>query len=184
MDSDDGTQATQRFMIAGSAGSGKSTLARILGERTGLPVFHMDHIHWKPGWTERGQSEKTALIAEVVAKQKWILEGNHSRTFDSRIKRAQVLIWLDLPVAVCLFRVARRTLRYRGQTRPDLPPNCPERLDAETLKFLIYVWQSRHKIRKLLRHAYDEPPPHLRVVRLTNSSQIDAFVDELDTANA
>ena len=35
----------QRVMIVGQPGSGKSTLARRLGERTGLPVVHIDTIH-------------------------------------------------------------------------------------------------------------------------------------------
>ena len=43
----------RRVMVIGAPGSGKSTLARALGERTGLPVFHMDHIHHLPGWAER-----------------------------------------------------------------------------------------------------------------------------------
>lgn len=36
----------QRVMIVGQPGSGKSTLARKLGEHTGLPVVHIDTIHW------------------------------------------------------------------------------------------------------------------------------------------
>lgn len=40
----------RRVMIVGHPGSGKSTLARAMGERTGLPVVHIDQIHWRPGW--------------------------------------------------------------------------------------------------------------------------------------
>jgi dephospho-CoA kinase len=36
-------------MIVGQPGAGKSTLARALGVATGLPVVHMDMIHWQPG---------------------------------------------------------------------------------------------------------------------------------------
>jgi adenylate kinase family enzyme len=39
----------QRIMIIGRPGSGKSTLARELGRITGLPLVHIDHIHWEPG---------------------------------------------------------------------------------------------------------------------------------------
>lgn len=35
----------KRVMIVGQPGAGKSTLARQLGERTGLPVVHIDTIH-------------------------------------------------------------------------------------------------------------------------------------------
>lgn len=67
MRNDSGAALAQRILIAGGAGSGKSTLARVLGERTNLPVFHTDHIHWKSGWTERSQSVKAERIAEVIA---------------------------------------------------------------------------------------------------------------------
>lgn len=39
----------KRVMITGGPGSGKSMLAAALGEKTGLPVYHMDKIHYRPG---------------------------------------------------------------------------------------------------------------------------------------
>ncbi len=55
----------QRVMIVGGPGSGKSTLARRLGANTGLPVFHMDHTHWQPGWIER---EDSFLLANACSR--------------------------------------------------------------------------------------------------------------------
>lgn len=182
MRNDNRAPPSQRIVIAGGAGSGKSTLARALHRRTNLPAFHMDQIHWKPGWTERIQSEKSELIEAVIVQEKWILEGNHSRSFDTRMARAQLLVWLDLPVSVCMFRVVRRTIQFRGQTRPDLPADCPDRLDAELLEFLKYIWQSRHRLQQRLQRIYEQPPAHLRVVRLKSSAQIDMFIDSLSSA--
>ena len=105
----------KRVMIVGGPGSGKSTLARMLGEITGLPIFHMDHIHWKPGWVERTQDEKNHLTHEVHLREEWIFEGNHSRTYTERIKRADTLIWLGFPVALRLWRVLRRSVVSYGQ---------------------------------------------------------------------
>ena len=56
----------KRVMIIGQPGSVKSTLARFLGERTGLPVVHIDKIHWKPGWNERETLE--LLDTELTLK--------------------------------------------------------------------------------------------------------------------
>ena len=39
----------ERVIIIGCGGAGKSTLARALGEKTGLPVIHLDQIWWGPG---------------------------------------------------------------------------------------------------------------------------------------
>lgn len=75
----------RRVMIIGQPGSGKSTLAREMGARTGLPVFHIDTIHWQPGWIERSTQEKTRLCNEVETKDQWIFEGGHSTTWDNRL---------------------------------------------------------------------------------------------------
>lgn len=65
----------QRIMIVGKPGSGKSTLAREMGAGTGLPVVHIDHIHWQTGWVERSHEEKTRLCREVEAAEAWVFEG-------------------------------------------------------------------------------------------------------------
>ena len=39
-----------RIAVIGYSGAGKSTLARALGARYGVPVLHMDRVHWAPGW--------------------------------------------------------------------------------------------------------------------------------------
>ena len=57
----------QRVMVIGQPGSGKSTFARSLGAATGLPVHHMDHIHWMSGWQERPRAEKLRMVREVEA---------------------------------------------------------------------------------------------------------------------
>ena len=62
----------RRVMIVGGPGSGKSTLARALGARSGLPVFHMDLIHWQSGWVERSKPEKDRLTHKVHRRDAWI----------------------------------------------------------------------------------------------------------------
>ena len=46
-------EADMKIAILGTSGSGKSTLAKRLGEAYGLPVLHMDTVHFLPGWVER-----------------------------------------------------------------------------------------------------------------------------------
>ena len=176
------SEAMKRVMIVGGPGSGKSTLARALGPLTGLPVFHMDHIHHLPGWVERPKSEKDRLTREVHSREAWIFEGGHSRTYAERLARADTLIWLDLPVSLRLWRVIRRTLRYRGRSRPDLPDGCPERVNIEMLRFLAYIWRTRRQTRAKIQAMAEAPPPHVRVVHLTNGKAVDSFLRALRTS--
>src|SRR5688572_11642762 len=42
--------AVNKVLVIGPGGAGKSTFANALGERTGLPVIHLDALYWRPGW--------------------------------------------------------------------------------------------------------------------------------------
>ncbi|MGH1451781.1 MAG: AAA family ATPase [Paracoccaceae bacterium] len=114
-----------RVMVIGQPGSGKSTFARLLGDATGLPVVHIDRIHFRPGWVERSRAEKTALCAKVHAQDGRILKGGFSATWPERMARADTMVWMDLPLWLRAPRIARRTQKNYGRTRPDMPENCP-----------------------------------------------------------
>ncbi len=165
----------QRVMIVGGPGSGKSTLARALGAATGLPVVHVDHIHWQPGWVERAPADKLRLAREVHSREAWIFEGNLASTFPERIARADTLIWLDLPVGLRLWRIVRRTLTGLGRTRPDLPADCPERLNFQSLEFWKWTWDTRQSQRTKLLAVLTPPPPHLTIHHLTCRREVARF---------
>lgn len=174
----------QRVMIVGGPGSGKSTLARRLGEATGLPVVHIDTIHYGPGWVERSRDEKAALTREVHARDAWIFDGNFSATYAERVARADTLVWLDVPLGRRLWRVLRRTFRYRGQTRPEMPEGCTERFGRETLAFVHFILVSNRRSRAQFERLYREAPAHMRAVRLRASDEIDAFVTDMSSGRA
>ena len=67
----------ERVMIIGCGGSEKSTLARQLGDKTGLPVVHLDKLFWKSGWVESTKEEIDAKITEVMATPRWIMDVAH-----------------------------------------------------------------------------------------------------------
>lgn len=120
----------KRIMIIGAAGSGKSTAARRIGERLGLPVYHMDRdVYWLPDWQERETDDRIRHVERITRLDNWVFEGGFSRTYDLRGARADLLIYLDLPLALRLYRVVFRCLRFRGQNRPDMAEGCRERLD-------------------------------------------------------
>ena len=166
----------KRIMIIGQPGSGKSTLAQVLGELLSLPVFHIDHIHWQAGWIERSGLEKDRLCSEVHAKDTWIFEGGRSSTWPERLERADALVWLDFPLTVRAYRVFRRTRRYLGKTRPDLPDGCPERFNLE---FTKWIWNTRKSGRHRMNHLFDSAPADLEKYRLTNQRQVDELIIRL-----
>lgn len=169
----------QRVMIIGQPGSGKSTLACKMAALTYLPVEHMDHIHWESGWIERDRAAKTALIEQEIAHPRWIFEGNHSTTMEARLARADTLIWLDLPLLLRFWRVAKRSLTWLGRQRADLPPGCPEQISAE---FFGYIWRTRHSGRERCRRIHKMARADQHSHHLTSPAMVQTYLRDLERA--
>lgn len=166
----------QRIMIIGCPGSGKSTLARAIGDRLCLSVTHIDQFQFKAGWIEAVPEERDAKVREVIARPRWIIDGNYSSTIEDRMARADTLIWLDIPIWRRLWRVARRTFRYYGQNRSDLPEGCPERLSPE---FIYYIVSSRKRQRAKAAARYAVMSQRAQAFRLRSSRDVQAFLERL-----
>jgi adenylate kinase family enzyme len=111
----------QRVLIVGPCGAGKSTFVFELAEVTGLPLFHMDKLNWKPGWIDAADEQLPARPSEVVAGDRWIIEEAYGGTLDERLPYADTVVYLDYPIPLCLWRVLQRILTWRGRARPDMP---------------------------------------------------------------
>ena len=144
----------ERIMIIGCGGSGKSTLARQLGEKTGLPVVHLDKLFWHPGWVESTKEEIDEKILRIIEEPRWIIDGNYNRTLLMRLEKCDTVIYLDFSRFACLMGVAKRVITTYGQVRPDMADGCPERFDWE---FLQWVWNfnknKRERYYKMLNEA-------------------------------
>lgn len=173
----------QRIMILGNAGSGKSTLARLLGQRLGLPVVHLDKLFWEPGWVEPDAEQFRERMRAALRGDAWISEGNYARrTFDLRLPRADLVIWLDTPRWTCLRRVIVRSLLNRP--RPDLAEGCREKLDRAFLTFLKFVWQFDRGYRPGIEGVRLKVGPQVPVVHLQGNRQVAGFVERLVRTDA
>jgi adenylate kinase family enzyme len=122
----------KRIAILGSIGAGKSTLARILGERLGLEVFHLDRMWWQGGGYRIVGAETVAahtmddesfrqLQVELADRDRWIIDGGRA-DLSVRLSKADTVIFLDLPRRTCMWRIMKRT----GRPRADYPPDVRE----------------------------------------------------------
>ena len=172
----------QRIVILGNAGSGKSSLARVLAQQLSLPVVHLDCLYWGAGWVKPGRKAFRQRVANATDGLAWICEGNyHHQTFDLRLPKADLVIWMDTPRLTCARRVALRALRQGP--RADLPDGCAEKLDRDFFAFLGYVWRFDRVYRpaiEALRHVHG---PDVPVIRLRDRRQADAFATGLGPAD-
>lgn len=164
----------KRVMVIGGSGCGKSTLARIIGEITELPVINIDPFYFHANWVMRDRAETQGLIKQAALKEAWIIEGNNSETFVDRLARADTLIFIDLPVWLRLWRVTQRGIRYWGRTRPDMAPDCPEKLDLEFLSFVVnYRRYHRPKAMEAMKTA----PETVTVIHLKTRRQVHDYIE-------
>ncbi|MFI7429330.1 adenylate kinase [Micromonospora sp. NPDC049836] len=169
----------RRILIVGSAGAGKSTLAREVARRLDLPLVHLDRHYWRPGWIAAPDAEFRAEVGALAARPAWVMDGNYAATLDLRLPRADLLVLCDTPRLRCLARVLRRRWTHRGTPRPDLPPGCPEQIDAA---FLRYVWHYPRRSRPRVEAAARTLAPDLPVVHLRTSAHTRTWLATLPTS--
>ena len=162
----------KRVVIIGSGGAGKSTLARVLQQKLGLPLIHLDAVFWQPGWVETERNAWLEWQQNAVKADTWIMDGNYGGSMDVRLEAADTIIFLDLPPLLCAYRALKRWLQYRGRVRPDIAEGCPETMELSFLKWILEYRRTKRpgileKLSKL---------EHKTVIRLRSSAQVKDFL--------
>ena len=165
----------ERVLIIGCGGAGKSTLARQLGEKTGLPVVHLDRLFWKPGWVETPKAEFDTILRQEMVKPRWIMDGNFHRTLSKRIQHCDTVIYLDFNRFTCLMGVIKRIITTYGRIRPDMGEGCPERIDWG---FLKWAWNFNKRNRKHYHLALRQAE-NAKVYILKNRKQVRMFLEQI-----
>lgn len=102
----------KRVAIFGNAGGGKSTLARELAAITGLPLYVLDKMQFRPGGAAVPYEEYLQAHTTLVDCDEWILDGYGCiKSVWERLEAADTLIHVDLPLAVHALWVTKRLVK-------------------------------------------------------------------------
>ncbi len=164
-----------RILILGPGGAGKSTLARKLAERLDLPLIHLDQHYWQPGWVPMDADKWPDVVADLTARDRWVMDGNFGGTLHLRLPRADLVVFLDVNRWQSLWGAFTRVLKQSGQVRSDMAAGCPERFDPE---FFIWLWNFPRDSKPELEAAFARHP-QTQVVRLRSRNAVGKWLGAL-----
>lgn len=168
-----------KISILGHSGSGKSTLSRFLGEKYGAAVLHFDAIHWLPGWKENTPEEKLRITREFLdSHSEWVIDGTYSKYFlERRLDESDEIILMLFNRFSCLYRVIKRRIAYSGRTRPDMGEGCPEKIDWDFVKWVLWEGRGRRHMERFKKIAAEYPE---KVTVIKNQRQLDRYMKRVD----
>jgi len=154
-------------VILGCAGAGKTTLARRLAERLAAPMICLDAI-WRRGWGPADVPAFRALVEAAHQGEAWVSDGNFAQaSFDLRLPRADLIVWLERPRPLCVWRVTRRVLRRGEAHRP-----------ADLWKVLRFIWGFNRINRPRIEALRLDIARTVPVVRFKSDAAVERFLAE------
>lgn len=170
----------QRVVVVGTSGSGKTTFAATLARHLDVPHIELDALHWEPSWTEATPEVFRKRVANAVAAERWVLDGNYSVARDIVWARADTIIWLDYALPVIMTRLVRRTAR-----RVFLGELCcngnRETLQGTLSRDSILLWALTTYRRRRLQYPELLARPqfaHLRVFHFQSPRKADVWLHQ------
>ncbi|MEM5477810.1 DNA topology modulation protein FlaR [Pacificibacter sp. AS14] len=144
----------QRLIVTGSNGTGKSHLAaRLNAAHPDIAVVSFDAIKLTRNWSQRPRPEIDAELAQVIAGEAWILEGGPS-LLDQALARAEIVLWIDPPEYVRVWRLLTRPWRNFGKTRAELPDGNVD-WPLQQYKFALRSFKNRSKFRRKIASSLE-----------------------------
>jgi len=168
-----------RILIIGAPGAGKTTLSAALAQKLRLPIHHLDHLRWMPGWQLRENNDYLDKTYQLCEHPQWIMDGMHYRTLMLRLDYADMIIFLDMTRRRCIWRIFKRMVVHKLKGL-EIAPGCPTKFfDWE---FLKYAWTFKRNFRKPVLNmltfiAKEHPEKH--IIILNHPTQVAEFTQRL-----
>lgn len=161
----------RRLLVLGRTGSGKTTLARELAAALQVPHVELDALYFAPDLSTVPLPVLRERTAAAIAGETWVTDGNKSAVRDLVWPRADTVIWLDYPLAVSLWRLARRAVWRTSAISRQAPGSAGSRPRGSQLwsaaTGVTTALRSHRGQRRRYPELFSAPANrHLAVVRL------------------
>ncbi|MGB3736540.1 MAG: hypothetical protein WA964_16385 [Ilumatobacter sp.] len=180
-----------RIAVVGSSGAGKSTVAEAIAEHIDVAMIELDDLMHGPDWTPTPTPEFRAKVTEAILDAEgadgdggWVVPGNYRNVADLVQRRADTIVWLDLPRHVVIRRLLVRSLRRivtsaevcngNRESLKNLLSRDPER------NVVLWSWQHHDQYREIYEdYAEGDFWSAATVHRMRTAGEVEALLDSV-----
>ena len=120
-------------------------------------------------------AEFRARIDDLTRGPAWVVDGNYfGRLGELVLQRADLVVWLDLPLRTIVFRLVRRTVARVRSREPLWGTNQETFRSAFLSRNSLFVWALKMHFRK--RAARVATIRRFRHVRLRSAREVEAWL--------
>jgi adenylate kinase family enzyme len=160
-----------KIVITGTPCAGKTTLARHLSHHLKCPHIEIDSYLFSPQWMSLPVQQIHQKVTDLLQSEAhWVFDGNKAReiVWDT----ADMIIWLDYPLHVLLWRAACRTIQRCIKQEALWNGNREHFLYHFTHRNSIFLivfrdWKNRHEHYPFPFIQY----PHVRIIRFRSPKE-------------
>uniref|UniRef100_UPI001F554786 MucBP domain-containing protein n=1 Tax=Listeria monocytogenes TaxID=1639 RepID=UPI001F554786 len=111
----------EKVLIIGPNGAGKSTFATELGKHYDFEVCHLDKLFWQENWNAVAKADFEDKVDNIMSsKKKYIIDGDYFFNLEKRLEHADLVIWIKIPLFLCVANIIKRRFKYMTNVRPDV----------------------------------------------------------------
>jgi len=166
----------KRIHIMGIPGTGKSTIAKKLASKINCNTYDLDDLLWERKYdlrwdrTPEGKIKLIKMLNNIVKKNKWVVEGCSRKWIKASLDRADLIIFLDLPIKTISLRLIKRYIRRKYIQKQKHKENllmqlelikCSKKLKNETE-------QDEHSFKSIVK-KYNKKTVHLKTQKEVNN---------------
>ena len=165
-----------KVMVIGNAGGGKSTLCRAVCAVHNLPCFSIDRFQWQPGWVPTPPAEFERRHEEILACERWLLDGYGPwSSVERRLEACDTVILVDHAIGVHFWWAARRQVKSLFVAHPDGPDGCP--MWPVTVRLFRMMWWLHREMRPRLIEAIYKRANRIRIIHIKSPAELNAFTN-------
>jgi adenylate kinase family enzyme len=167
----------RKVVVFGNIGGGKTTLGMKLSASKNIPLYCTDRLHWRPGWIAVPDDEFERRHDEILAKDRWIIDGFGTPSSDlRRLEAADTIIFIDHSLWRHYWWAAKRSLLSMFRTPAGMPDKFP--LIRNTVVIAKWIWRIHKNITPTSRETVAKYAGTKKVYHLRSRKEIESFCEE------